>query len=57
VLVAALEEAGYSDEERIEIVGANGLNLFRNHFNLIVRKDVDFPLVRVSEPLYRAAAK
>ena len=50
-MVAALHEAGYSDEERVEIIGAIALNLFRNYFNLIVRPEVDFPQVPVSYPL------
>lgn len=50
-LVTALKQVGYSDEERIEIVAAIGLNLFRNYFNLIVRTDVDFRHMQTVEPI------
>jgi alkylhydroperoxidase family enzyme len=44
--VEALRNAGFTDEEIVEIIGAVGLNLFRNYFNLIAGTEVDFPLVR-----------
>jgi len=55
--VAALHEAGYGDEEIVELIGAIALNLFRNYFNLAVQTEIDFPLIRVTEPLPKAAGK
>jgi alkylhydroperoxidase family enzyme len=55
--VASLQRAGYTDEEIVEIIGVIALNVFRNFFNLAVRTEVDFPLVRVGEPLLKAAAR
>ncbi|PYX64940.1 MAG: hypothetical protein DMG78_30115 [Acidobacteria bacterium] len=55
--VAALHEAGYGDEEIVELIGAIALNLFRNYFNLAVQTEIDFPLIRVTEPLPKAAAR
>jgi alkylhydroperoxidase family enzyme len=49
--VASLQRAGYSDAEVVEIIAAIALNLFRNYFNLIVRTEVDFPVVRLTEPV------
>jgi uncharacterized peroxidase-related enzyme len=47
--VAGLRDAGFSDEEIVEIIGAVALNLFRNYFNLIAGTEVDFPLVRAGD--------
>ena len=55
--IASLQQAGYSDEEIVEIIGLIALNVFRSYFNLAVRTEVDFPLVRVGEPLPKAAAR
>jgi alkylhydroperoxidase family enzyme len=51
--VDGLHQAGYSDEEIVEIIAAIALNLFRIYFNLIAQTEVDFPLVRVTEPLQK----
>jgi len=55
--VASLQQAGYSDEEIVEIVGLVALNLFRIYFNLAVRTEIDFPAVRLTEALPKAAAR
>lgn len=47
--VVRLRNAGFSDEEIVEVIGAVALNVFRNYFNLIAGTEVDFPLVRVRE--------
>ena len=52
----ALQDAGYSDQQIVEIIGLIGLNVFRNYFNLIVETDVDFPHVKLTEALPGAAA-
>ena len=49
--VASLREAGYSDEEIVEIIGAIAINLFRNFFNLIAGTEVDFPRLRAPDPI------
>lgn len=41
----AVRQAGYSDEEIAEIVGAVALNVFTNYFNRAFAVDVDFPRV------------
>ncbi len=50
IRVMALRLVGFGDEEIVEIIAAVALNLFRNYFNLIVKTDVDFPLVRTGHP-------
>lgn len=43
--IAKLAEAGFSDEEVVEIIGHVGLNMFTNYFNNIAGTKIDFPLV------------
>jgi len=43
--LANLVEAGFSDEEVVEIIGHIGLNIFTNYFNHIAGTKIDFPLV------------
>lgn len=43
--VEKLRQAGFSDEEIVEIIGLISLNIFRNYFNLLAGTEVDFPLV------------
>lgn len=54
--VKNLQDAGYSDQQIVEIIGLIGLNLFRNYFDLIVDAEVDFPHVKLTEALPGAAA-
>ena len=42
----ALREAGFNDEEIVEIVANAALNIFTNYFNHVVDTDIDFPVVR-----------
>ena len=56
-LMGAMRDAGYSEEETVEIIGFIGLNLFRNYFNLIAGTAVDFPCVRVGEPIGKGIAQ
>jgi uncharacterized peroxidase-related enzyme len=44
--VEGLRNAGFTDEEIVEIIAAVALNVFRNYFNLIAATELDFPLVR-----------
>jgi uncharacterized peroxidase-related enzyme len=44
--VVGLRDAGFSDEEIVEIITAVALTMFRNYFNLIAGTEVDFPLVQ-----------
>jgi DNA-directed RNA polymerase specialized sigma24 family protein len=55
--ITSLQQAGYSDEEIVEIIGLVALNLFRIYFNLAVRTEVNFPAVRLTEALPKAAAR
>lgn len=43
--VQAVRQAGYSDAEIVEIVGAVALNVFTNYVNRAFAVDVDFPRV------------
>jgi len=45
---AALRQAGFSDEQLVEIVALVGLNVFRSYFNLALRTELDAPLARAS---------
>lgn len=45
--VQALRDAGFSDEEAVEIVAHVALNLFTNYVNLAFDVPVDFPAVRL----------
>jgi uncharacterized peroxidase-related enzyme len=49
--VAALRQAGFGDEEIVEIVAAVALNVFRNYFNLVAGTVIDFPVVRTSHAM------
>jgi uncharacterized peroxidase-related enzyme len=41
----AVRQAGYSDEEIVEIIGHVAVNVFTNYFNNINQTEVDFPKV------------
>ena len=43
--VEKLREAGFDDQEIVEIIALIALNIFRNYFNLVAVTEVDFPLV------------
>ena len=49
--VEALRQAGYSDQEIVELIGMIAIDIWRNLFNLIVGTTVDFPPVKLNEPL------
>jgi uncharacterized peroxidase-related enzyme len=55
--VDTLRNAGFTDEEIVEIIAAVALNIFRNYFNLIAGTEIDFPLVRTSQAVHRAGAQ
>jgi alkylhydroperoxidase family enzyme len=42
----SLRQAGFTDVLVTEIVSNVALNIFTNYFNLVVRTEVDFPLVK-----------
>ena len=46
--VERLRQSGFSDREIVDIIGAVGLNIFRNYFNLVVGTDIDVPVARTS---------
>ena len=52
--VESLRQAGFSDQEIVEIIGMIGLNVWRNLFNLIAQTSVDFPPVKLDQPLATA---
>ncbi len=45
---AALRQAGFSDEQLVEIVALVGLNLFRSYFNLALGTELDAAPARAS---------
>ena len=45
--VAGLREAGFSDEEIVEILAHVALNLFTNYINVAFQVPVDFPSVKL----------
>jgi alkylhydroperoxidase family enzyme len=53
--VESLRQAGFSNQEIVEIVGMIGLNVWRNLFNLIAQTSVDFPPVRLDQALAPAS--
>lgn len=46
--VKALRDAGFDDEEIVEIIAHVALNLFTNYINVALGVDVDFPAVKPS---------
>jgi uncharacterized peroxidase-related enzyme len=44
----AVREAGYGDDEIIEIVANTALNIFTNYFNHVAGTEIDFPMVRAT---------
>ncbi|NKB45878.1 MAG: carboxymuconolactone decarboxylase family protein, partial [Alphaproteobacteria bacterium] len=44
--LAAVRDAGFSEEEVVEIVANTALNIFTNYFNHIAGTEIEFPLVR-----------
>lgn len=46
----AIRDAGFSDAEILELVGAVALNTLTNYLNHVAQTDLDFPAVRVPEP-------
>lgn len=43
---AAVRDAGYSQEEIVEIIAVVSINIFTNYFNHIAEVEIDFPVVR-----------
>ena len=55
--IDALHQAGYDDEEIVEFTGLVALNVFRNYFNLVAQTEVDFPHVKIDDPLSKPASE
>ena len=47
--VQAVREAGYSDEEMVEILAHVAMNTFTNYFNEAFKTEIDFPVVNTQE--------
>ena len=47
--LAAIRDAGYSEEEIVEIIGHTAMNIFTNYFNHIAGTEIDFPAVNTRE--------
>lgn len=45
---AAVKDAGFTDEQVIEIIANVGLNIFTNYFNDVAQTIIDFPEVKTS---------
>ena len=46
--LSALRDAGFQDEEAIEIIAHIAINTFTNYFNRIAQTEIDFPVVTTS---------
>jgi uncharacterized peroxidase-related enzyme len=53
---AAVQAAGYTDAQIIEIVQHVALNSWTNYFNSVFRTEIDFPVVTARESALRIAA-
>lgn len=49
--VRAARAAGFDDGQIVEIVANTALNIFTNYFNHVAQTEVDFPRVRVPQPV------
>jgi uncharacterized peroxidase-related enzyme len=49
--LAAVRNAGYDDGEIVEIIANIAINIFTNYFNHIAKTEVDFPVVKVGQPV------
>jgi uncharacterized peroxidase-related enzyme len=47
--IERLQRRGFSDAEIVDVIGAVGLNLFRNYFNLVVGTGVEAPPARSAD--------
>ncbi len=47
--VEMVREAGFTDEELVEIVAHVGMNTLTNYFNEAFKTEVDFPLVQTEK--------
>jgi alkylhydroperoxidase family enzyme len=52
--VESLRQAGFSDQEIVEVIGMIALNVWRNLFNLIAQTPIDFPPVKLDQTLAAA---
>jgi uncharacterized peroxidase-related enzyme len=46
--LAAIRDAGFTEEEIVEIIAHTSMNIFTNYFNHIAATEVDFPRVRAA---------
>jgi uncharacterized peroxidase-related enzyme len=49
--LGAIQEAGYGDEEIVEIIAHVGMNIFTNYFNDIAKTTIDFPSVSTARAI------
>ena len=47
---AAVRDAGFNDQEIVEIITHVGINMFTNLFNIVAQTEVDFPVVQLPQP-------
>ncbi len=47
--VQSLRDAGYSEEQVVEVFAQTIVNIFTNYFNHLAQTDIDFPVVSTSE--------
>ncbi|MBI1363549.1 MAG: carboxymuconolactone decarboxylase family protein [Proteobacteria bacterium] len=52
--VDTIRQAGFTDEELVEIVAHVALNTFTNYFNEVFKTDIDFPVVE-THPVRKSA--
>ncbi len=51
--VETLRASGVTDQEIVEVIATVAVNIFTNYFNHIAGTEIDFPVVRATEPLTR----
>jgi uncharacterized peroxidase-related enzyme len=47
--LAAAQDAGISNAEIVEVVGAIALNVFTNYLNVLADTDIDFPILHTAQ--------
>ncbi len=48
--VQAMRDAGFSDQQIVEVFAQTLMNIFTNYFNHLAQTEIDFPLVQTGQP-------
>jgi uncharacterized peroxidase-related enzyme len=55
--VESLRQAGFSDQQIVEVIGMIAINVWRNLINVIAQTSINFPPVRLDQPLATAGVQ